>query len=542
MKLKGTAKIILRDAKTGKIVQEEAHSNTITPALASIFNNNIAGTLDFAKVTPILNRLLGGVCLWRGNLYPNDIFLPKQTNARLTAHAGSDTSAGLDPTKGVLNVGQGATGPIPNGYKWVWDWAANAGNGSINALTLVHEDVGNHYNQNRTGSMAFAPVEDVSNYIINANDFIPSGNQALTVPAFVGTPDQHKIPIGFYGDKNKVVSFRLEEKDISGDVRSGSIHIYISKFTGTDLWLKNSIADVDIERELEFSIPWQSGEQDWIGRAAFYIAYDETNKHLYLLYCWDSTNTVPIHGIKYNHVITIHDIDLETGTKTERTATTWPQGPYAHMSYYAPRSVEEYYDPLQLQVVNGCVFMPVYYVEGYVPHEPTPEDPDPYDWKTALLTSNLGVRINLRTGDVEDWYDGVPLLDYHENNALGINAHINLGNERTMGPGVMLERLATGESKYQKLFNFYAEEVTRETSVFGTDGRYNRTYFANSSDSLIMYATRCTASGVGDNLRGAVLNKMYQASVFNLAAPVAKTSANTMSVEYSITQVQEDET
>ena len=88
MKLHGKATLILRDAKTGRIKFKESHSNDITPALSHILSENLAGTLDYTKILPLYSRVLGGVCLFNGNLDSTKIFLPKATEAYLVAHAG----------------------------------------------------------------------------------------------------------------------------------------------------------------------------------------------------------------------------------------------------------------------------------------------------------------------------------------------------------------------------------------------------------------------------------------------------------------------
>ena len=550
MKLKGTVKITLRDAKTGRIVNEEEHSNAITPALQAIFDNNLAGTVDFSKLTPIMSRLLGGVILWRGNVYSSDIYLPKQENAKITAHAGSDTSASGDTTKGTLNTNPAATGPVPNGYKWTWDWTASNGNGNITALSLVHEDVGNKYNQNRSGAgFAFSPVEDVSNYIINANDFVPDDSvpDANNLPCAVGIPDQRKIPIGFYGDKNHVVSIELEETSAEGSLnvwRSGKVHVYISKFTGTDLWLRNGIADVDIERTINIELDhnwinqvrWQYGELTTYGRAAFYIAYDETIKHLYIMTAWGTQGDSPVIALPCSWGLGILDVDLVTGEQTTRSALM----PVIKPQSYIFRANPSQYTPLQLTVKNGCIFMPIYSVMWV---GTDPQDPSQGYWAFATMEthSSLGVRVNIRTGTIEDYIDGAE-INYDENNAIKSNVLLNLGNERMMYPQTLIEKLASSESRLLKVFSFYCESVTRETSIFGTDQNNNRTYIASTESSLVQFATKCTYSGgSGDQLRGAILNKMYMASVFNLAAPVAKTSSNTMTVEYTVTQVEDEE-
>lgn len=566
MKLKGNVTIKVTDDKTGRVVFKEEHSNAITPALQRIFENNIAGTVDFTKVTPILDKLLGGVCLWNGSLDETSIFLPKRTDAVLIAHAGQNvySSASDDPTRGNPNTEAEGYGPVENGFRWVWEWPSSQGAGQITGLTLCHADVGDYYNQlNRTGGLQLEPVEDISNYIINANDItysdaMPAANE---LPKVVGFPGLKGIPLGFYNDLNHVVSIETVEDEIGtgefgGQARDGHINIYISKFTGTGLWLWNNIGDTVIEEEktitVENGILWQAGTRNWDERCKFYVAYDETNKHIYFLQAyhqqyqdWDPLPTPPFVFTAYPASETLHiiDVDIETGSVTKRTATL-PVGGNRNKAVF--RAPLEHYGPIPLHIVDGCVLLPVFVCEWIDTSGQTGQaGTGYYNWDWVSRTATFGARVNLRTGTIMDYVPG-RIGDCSGGNAESWTGYLDLGNERTMFPDIYIEKRAAAETfndsavplgELQTLF--CSDLVPRTVQVFGTDWRANRTFAASTANSLVQFITNYR-TGSGNRLRGAVLNKMYQASVFRLTQAVTKTIAQTMTVEYTITQEEEE--
>jgi len=559
MKLKGKATITLIN-RDGSIAYQEKHTNAITPALAKILGNNLSGTVDYTKLTPIIQKLLGGVCLWHGSLDETSVYLPKQSTATLTAHAGTRSTGGTagDNTRGTPNTSEGSGyGPIPNGFRFVWEWGSGKGDGKISGLTLCHQDVGDYYNQLHAAQMTdFAPIEDVSNYVMNDNDMTYSDTspQSTDLPTIVGYSGLKGVPVGFYGDMNHVVSIENVEDETStmeggGDGRRGHVNIYISQFSGKDLWLENGLGEVipDETRTISVSIRWQLGSTDALGRCLYYVAYDEEIKHLYLLQTyhlqyndWDAPSPPFVFtGWPYNYELQIIDVDLEDGTHETKTVDL----PFmSHRDLPVFRMPAQQYNPKQLHVFSGSVIIPVYKTTWV--STPTPEDPYAgyYDWRNGTTSSTaLSARVNLRTGVIEDYLSGGSF--YEQNNASNFSGHIDLGNDRSVFPTIYVEKRATASTTpvydcgdYPLLYD--ASTITRDTQIFGSDQQNNRTFVASSDNELIQFATSYR-NGDGDKLKGAILNKMYQASVFRLAQTVTKTSEQTMKVEYEIYQEEE---
>ena len=542
MVLKGKCKITLKNAETGMVEHQEEHTNTITPALTKIFEHNMSGTVDYTKLTPLYSKLLGGICCWNGTVNSSDVYLPKQENATLTAHAGQETYSGSDHTRGSVNNNTGMSGAITNGYKWVWDFSQAQGNGHIDSLSLVHADVGDNYNQLHSGTLGFCPIEDISNYVLDADDFIYDmySPNPITLPQKVGISDENMIPLGFYGDLNHVVSVDLTETDqvereAGGDWRVGKMTVYISKFTGTGLHIWNDLGDIEIERQFDVDLSgtWQWANFEGTGRGRYYVAYDEPIKHLYVICGGDVDDPASSGGrnIKYwyaDRMLKYYDINLETGVRSEMKFIT--------MSTSAPfvmQFVRNSYDVMQLQVVNGCIFLPIYHC-----------DPDNiHIWDR---TSEFGVRLDLRNCVEKDYLDGS--MQPSSGNYFDVTAHVDLGNDRTMFPTSVIEKRAvkeqielpkTASTTVNEDSWYYCDHVDRDTGLFGTNQPAHRTFFAASANELIQYAVG-VFSGT-NRIRGAVLNKMYCASVFALSdGGINKSSTQTMTIEYTIYQEEEE--
>lgn len=273
MKLHGKATLILRDAKTGRIKHMESHSNAITPALSHILTENIAGTLDYTKILPLYSRVLGGVCLFNGNLDSTKVFLPKATEAYLVAHAGQTYSATYtqsDSKVGQPMFGTGQSEPISNGYRFVYNWSQTQGCGQITDLALVHTDVGSFWNEELGGNLMadhFTPIERIDNGIIDPSEY---EYQRYDVE-YPHITNQKSIPLGFYDDTNTIVSAEY--------ISAGTIRIHLAKFTGKGIWLWNSVGDVTEDQTYDIA----TGENK-----NNYIAYDHANKKVYI-YVPDNT-------------------------------------------------------------------------------------------------------------------------------------------------------------------------------------------------------------------------------------------------------------
>lgn len=499
MKLKGKAKITLKDTKTGKIVHTEEHTNTITPSLARIFGSDIAGTLNYAKLTPVISKLLGGVCLFNGTVDNTKVFLPKSSEATLTAHAGQTpfTVSTDDPKRGNP---VGSSGPVPNGFRWIWEWSQN-GNGTISDVVLTHSDTGDLWNESTPNSMSgFSPIEDVSNEVISPSSF---GwiEQGVLFPHVQGSEN---IPIAFITDTNKVVTIEGNENNIT---------VHVGKFTGSGAWIWNELGEIEDEQTFTFEpTPWQQGTFENFGIGCFYVAV--ANNKLYAIACGQTGGTI---YRPYAQSMTVNVLDLETGTTS--TSTIDCSGTLSNYGYYeridgetmptgttfSMIAVNEFRDFNQLQIVDGSVFIPVFWGS----------------YQYGGMT-DCSIRVNLSDPTDQEIVKG--FYNNQSGNYSDNIGQIDLGNGRIMNRCSM----AWSDNGYK------GQLITPNTDVFPLYSRYSRGYSAKQpSDSPVQFFTLASNS---DGVRGCILNKLYQATVFHLETPVIKTANLTMTVEYTLTQ------
>ncbi len=499
-KLKGIAKITLRDAKTGKIVHQECHSNTVTPALARIMGDNLSGTLNYEKLLPLYSKLLGGVCLFNGTVSATDIFLPAAEDAELTAHAGQvdydDPS--YDTSRGI----KGINGPVSNGYKWSWEWAQTQGNGTITDVCLTHSDTGSFWRENTSNNTMnddFCPIDRVDNKVINPGDF-QYKDIGVDFPYIDGLEN---IPIGFLGDVNHVLTLK--------QIAATTIEINLCKFTGSGAWIWNALGETEVETKYTITTPGQK----------YYVAYDAENLMLYFI------SLLSDNGYGYDSKLTGFKVDLQSGTSTAWSADC-ATAIASHAGYKKVQDgtstlidevilckCTEYPNLIQqLQVIDGSIFVPLGYYK------------DQFDRGMV----NASVRIDL--SDPTDQECVVDFYDFQYDGVYEGYAQLNLGKGRIMNPRCLGWVDENGFYKAQDIL-FDSTNIFLDTYV------YTKGFVAEQpTDSPIQYFTYVRPNA--DGVRGCILNKLYQATVFHLETPVVKTASQTMTVDYTLIQQEEE--
>ena len=498
MKLHGKATLTIKDSKTGKLLHRESHSNTITPAIASIMSSNLSGTLSYGDIMPLVSKLLGGACLFNGTVDPADIFLPKAEDATLTAHAGQNQTfdAAADPKRGIINTA--LSGPISNGYKWTWQWTTT-GNGTITDVALTHADTGDFWNESVPNMMAanFEPCEDICLHNLDGTIFGYSGEYGL--------PGDHlenakKIPIGFLDDVNGVVTIEVDEDNMR-------FNVYVAKFPGNGAWIWNELG----EPYDEYMIPFVVSHPQWgyfenLGYFMYMLAFDKENKKLYAF--TNGSQRVDGSWINKSKDFSYDILDLNTGIVTSGTvdcesALGAPDPDNPNLCFISTFSAG---NPILTQIVDGSVFLPTD--------------------KSQVLRVNLS-----NTADQE-------LID---------NLYVTVGNDQTNNGAVNLgnDRICLLNTYgYKKGDGTYAGlPIKREnavSTVFGPQDKNVRVFAAEQpTPSPIQFLTRSYYGVPDDPPRGAILNKLYMATVFHLENSVTKSASQTMTLEYTLTQEEE---
>ena len=142
MPLKGHTKITLTDVNTGKKEVVES-DNMVTNAVASILAHNYSGLTDFHKLLP-LKDLFGGVLMFQNNITEDadNYNPPSETTNPMIANAGQTAHSTASTTRGNPNGGEKVE--TETSIKYVWDWATNQGNGSINCVCLCPNSFGDN--------------------------------------------------------------------------------------------------------------------------------------------------------------------------------------------------------------------------------------------------------------------------------------------------------------------------------------------------------------------------------------------------------------
>lgn len=510
--LQGKATIKLSDPKTGRVVHQETHKNNITPALERIFGDNLAGTLDYSKLTPVISKLLGGVCLFNGTVSADDVFLPKASAATLTAHAGQGSGTlDNDPKRGSLNASQ--SGDIPNGFLWVWEWTTK-GNGTITDIVLTHADTGDYWNESTPNVMAnFEPLSDVCSHNLASTDytFVFDGDYSDT-PQIL---NEKKIPIGFIDDENHVVSVEV-------DYENHRLNVYISKFTGSGAWIWNECGEpYDTEPAIPFNVThYQWGSWERLGRFMYYLAFDKANKKLYAITIGRPGQTSYLNSW-YAKTLYVDELNIATGTTTsysiDCSATLGPEQPGSETVYVAMWGHSPEGLPLLLKIVEGSVFIPLVATGG---------------------ASAGALRVNLSNHDDMEIVSG--LYAVTGQNQYDLQGAADLGNGRICFCDNFAAQDANGD-----YIGYNIQRNSNNGSLFGPNSPQMRAYLCEQyGQRPVQYITRLingTYEGAKDPPRGCVLNKLYAATVYHLDQPVSKTAALTMSVEYSIIEVGGDE-
>lgn len=150
--MKGHTVIELKDSVTGKIDRYE-DDNMFTNALNAVFNrapywlnNTIPAAVTDDRINPfmpIIGNALGGLLLFPQTIQEDPSLIFADALNKPTGIASFDGYSGTDPRRGNFNEIE--SGPISNGYKFVWDFATSQANGQISCACLTSAKGGAGY-------------------------------------------------------------------------------------------------------------------------------------------------------------------------------------------------------------------------------------------------------------------------------------------------------------------------------------------------------------------------------------------------------------
>ena len=166
MTLKGVMTIELTDANTGAM-ETVTEENMITESVNNILGLNPMGIFYAAtgeyddavlwngNLLPICPNMIGGILLFSEALTEDEELLYESSDNLPVAYASNNVNSTANLARGSLNLTESMA--LSNGYKFVWEFTPNQGNGTIAAVALTSALGG----QNGFGSL----VGDASTFL-----------------------------------------------------------------------------------------------------------------------------------------------------------------------------------------------------------------------------------------------------------------------------------------------------------------------------------------------------------------------------------------
>lgn len=145
MKLKGTTVIELTDVNTQE-VETFVEENMVTNAVNNILGLNpmavfycekdySTGLVWTNNLLPICPNMIGGILLFPKALEENKDSIYVKSNNLPVAYASNNVNSTENMSRGSMNLTESKK--LDNGYKFVWEFSASQGNGTIAALGLT---------------------------------------------------------------------------------------------------------------------------------------------------------------------------------------------------------------------------------------------------------------------------------------------------------------------------------------------------------------------------------------------------------------------
>lgn len=195
MKLHGNTLIQLFDAKTGKETDRIEKHNILTLGADSVVNGCPYGfdrrTWEITNFTPgtnwnnIFSKLFGGLIVFPNNLTEDAAeFIPSMDASDWpVAYASMDGQDTSDAKTGTYNGIE--SGPITNGFRYVYDFGTSQGNGAWRCLSLTSSKAGYSFFGSDNWLDSYAkrvPTSGTKDYVIGLTEshiYVGSWNGAI---------------------------------------------------------------------------------------------------------------------------------------------------------------------------------------------------------------------------------------------------------------------------------------------------------------------------------------------------------------------------
>ena len=507
-KLKGHIKITLKNVHNRKTEVIEG-DNIVTNAVRDVLGANYLGEVDYSKLLPLWSKWYGGVLLYQ-NAHPTvevggeqvldpDNYYPQGENVNhLTAHAGGTTiDANHDDDLRRGNPTTAAFQYSEHSIKQVWEWGTTHGNGTISAISLTHKDTGDAgLGSNTYAFQNFNPLENVSASsllsiapgIIDGNNIVAQYDDSHGLFFQIGEPaDYYNGHIGFETQK---------------------ISVYIRKMA----FLKAGLYDTQNSLSDYQKVVTVTTSTTFYCNPSYY--FDYTNKRLWLF-----TNATAITDrgrvssystsvISYS-IIDLSDLDNVTeyahGTITSDTSNLALLCMSCNNSNDYSQSRRWFYNIMK---IGDYLYFPT--SSGW---SGQPEG-------TGRWRMNCTGYKKINFSNQAD-QASIPFLTTQE-----------IFSPSMGGGGIIINsnRVTDGLTGYNCLASYTPQD--------GGGNTISTNILCQPNRPVSLF----TVVGNGTAVTGAryiFANKMLNTTLFNLPAPITKSASQAMTVEYSLTEVEE---
>lgn len=478
--MKGKTTIILTDVKTGR---QEVHEDTnlVTHALDKFINIHMAMNIapNSNCLLPIATQALGGLMLFDGDLIENADNIHFPTDVHLVGYAAQDTNTS-DKYRGSYNALE--SGKTADGFVSVWDFGTSQANGTIKSLARTNRWSGQcplyWYHGDTYGSTSNgAPTTD--------NGWYPIRYDGEYLYALKGNSTTHIMRLA----RIKIPMISFGAADYSDVARTyeviASWNTLVTVYTYYDTQAKMNAGQDPHDQYVYADSPeqYEDGHDGYI-YCMFYGA-----RRQYTSYNYDITYfTINYGNNSYERGSTVY---LRTGL------SYWTDASASEM-WYAGRFRGHVHHGVLYRMRNDRKIMDI------IP-----------------LTNLAGIH-SVRVIDADS-------SDYIE----------DLGRARPHNGGVWLEIYHYTETGYNRLNGILYPDATFiliEYSYQGTGNEHGGNHQYNNGawtvdDDLTVWGF----SNSDAFTRTWVAN--YLGTINNLEAPIVKTSAQTMKIIYTLTDV-----
>jgi hypothetical protein len=544
--MKGKTTIELRDAATGKIRERVTKSNLVTNAAAQLLapptlpfvwggtsaptNNPYAAMTNFL---PIAGNSIGGALLLNaampdGDADINTFPIPRSL---LTGHAGMSANAGADPKRGALNTAESR--PLDgDGYRFVFEFGTDKANGTTACIALTSPYFGSRPHGVHDGDWASAwNVQTDAD--VNSGGFLPNSAKWLNLTAnayYYGT--QFNLGAELAEGTFSVLAYE--------PLPDGAVRLYVARYAAALQIVSYRTPSMQNMSPVlgEWAPPplvlenvlWSTASVANIHAYFFHFSPDDQCFHC--VRCADSSNlaektfehkVVTLLGAETNTAFTVNDsaINCYVGAMTAATPLRGGVRSSASVNTMGISKCGFLLDGvlylMQESAAQG-VFGAYDANDGYAKIYGYVLDKQKAYSSYYPVVSYLR-RVNWQTRQVF-----VPFAWYFQSTAVVSTVYNFMPGYLLDGAGMVKTKFGFGRVLGHLFDGVNTENMLTYDPALPAVGGVETT--------PIKYGAYCTGSTIGLYVS---INPAYLATINNLAAPITKTSAETLKITYELT-------